>query len=92
MPDHGSAVVDFVLVAALLSLIFVGLVQLAVVLHVRNTLIDCAADAARYGALADRSPSDGVIRARALITEDLSARYALDVSADREQLAGWTPW
>ena len=88
VPDHGSAVVDFVLVAALLSLIFVGLVQLAVVLHVRNTLIDCAAEAARYGALADRSPSDGVTRARALITEDLSARYAQDVRADREQVYG----
>ncbi|HEX2810701.1 MAG TPA: TadE family protein [Kineosporiaceae bacterium] len=87
-PDRAAAVVDFVLVAALLSLIFVGLVQLAVVLHVRNTLIDCAAEAARYGALADRTPSDGVARARALIAQDLSARYAQDVRADREQVDG----
>lgn len=86
--DRAAAVVDFVLVAALLSLIFVGLVQLAVVLHVRNTLIDCAAEAARYGALADRTPSDGVARARALIAQDLSARYAQDVRADREQVDG----
>ena len=87
-PERGAAVVDFVLVGALLSLIFVGLVQLAVVLHVRNTLIDCAADAARYGALADRTPADGVARARTLITQDLSDGYARDVHAGREQVAG----
>jgi hypothetical protein len=87
-PERGAAVVDFVLVGALLSLIFVGLVQLAVVLHVRNTLIDCAAEAARYGALADRTPADGVARARVLITQDLAAGYAQDVQAGREQVAG----
>jgi Flp pilus assembly protein TadG len=87
-PDRAAAVVDFVLVAALLSLIFTGLVQLAFVLHVRNTLIDCAAEAARYAALADRTPADGVTRARTLITEDLSASYAHEVSAGREQVDG----
>ena len=86
--EGGAAVVDFVLVGALLSLIFVSLVQLAVVLHVRNTLIDCAAQGARFGALADRSPADGVARTRELITQDLSARYAADVVADRERVDG----
>jgi len=86
--EGGAAVVDFVLVGALLSLIFVSLVQFAVVLHVRNTLIDCAAQGARFGALADRSPADGVARTRELITQDLSARYAADVVADRERVDG----
>jgi hypothetical protein len=81
-------VVDFVLVGALLSLIFVALVQLAVVLHVRNTLIDCASDGARWGALADRTPADGAERARLLITQDLSGRYAGDVEAGGEQVDG----
>jgi len=77
-PDRGAAVVDFVLVGTLATLIFVGVVQLAVVLHVRNTLIDCASDGARYGAS----------RAAALITQDLSAGYARDVTAGVENVGG----
>ncbi len=86
--DRGSAVVDFALVAALLTLVFVSVVQFAVVLHVRNTLIDCAGEGARYGALADRSPRDGAQRARELIIADLGAGYARDVTAGRERYAG----
>lgn len=87
-PDTGSAIVDFVLVGALVTVLFVALVQLAVVLHVRNTLIDCAAEGARYGGLADRTPADGAARARTLISQDLSARYARDVEAGRETVDG----
>jgi TadE-like protein len=86
--ESGSAVVDFVLVGALITLVFVSVVQLAVVQHVRNTLIDCAEEGARYGALADEDPQAGVDRARALITADLSARYAADVEADRVRIDG----
>ncbi len=39
--------VDFVLVGTLVILIFVALLQLALVLHVRNILIDSAAEGAR---------------------------------------------
>jgi hypothetical protein len=86
--ERGSAVVDFTLVGALITLVFVAVVQLAVTLHVRNTLIDCAGDGARYGALADRTPADGAIRARELIGQDLSPAYARDVTASRELHAG----
>jgi Flp pilus assembly protein TadG len=85
---RGSAVADFALVAALLTLLFVAVVQVAVVLHVRNTLVDCASEGARYGALADRTPEAGAQRARELITADLSARFARDVAAGRERFAG----
>jgi hypothetical protein len=81
-------VVDFALVGALLTLVFIGLVQLAVVLHVRNTLISCATEGARYGALADRDPTAGVQRTRDLITADLNAGYAANVSAATEHVAG----
>jgi hypothetical protein len=86
--DRGSAVVDFVLVGALATVLLVGVVQLGVVLHVRNTLVDCAAEGARYGALADRSPADGARRAALLITQDLSPRYARDVTAATERTEG----
>ncbi|MDQ1288621.1 MAG: hypothetical protein QG622_2187 [Actinomycetota bacterium] len=82
--DTGSAVVDFVLVGVLLTFLLGALFQLALVLHVRNTLIDCASEGARYGALADRLPADGVSRTRALVTADLSGRYARYVSAGFE--------
>jgi hypothetical protein len=68
--------VDFALVGALLTLLFVALLQLTLVLHVRNTAIDCAAEGARFGARADRSPTDGAERARELIASDLSPGYA----------------
>ena len=58
--DDGVAVVDFALVAGLVSLIFAGVLQVTLALHVRNTVIDCAAEGARYAALADREPADGV--------------------------------
>jgi Flp pilus assembly protein TadG len=86
--DSGSAVVDFVLVGALLTLVFVGVVQLAVVLHVRNTLVDCASEGARFGALADRTPDDGAARTRELIGMSLSPRYADDVTATTTDVDG----
>ena len=76
------------LVGALLTLVFVGIVQLGLVLHVRNTLIDCAAEGARYGAFADRTPQQGAQRTRDLITMSLSPRYARDVRAGRADVAG----
>jgi len=86
--DGGAAVVDFVLVGALLTLIFMSLIQLGLVLHVRNTLISCATEGARLGALADRTPGDGAQRAKDLITADLSAAYAQDVQGGTERAAG----
>lgn len=86
--DRGSAVVDFTLVGALVTLVFVAVVQLAVVLHVRNTLVDCASDGARAGALADRDPQAGAARARELIAADLSPAYARSVTAGVETFDG----
>lgn len=75
-PDDGSAVVDFVLVGTLLTLLFVAVVQVGLVVHVRNTLVDCAAEGARWGARADRTPQDGAARARELVAAELSAGFA----------------
>lgn len=86
--DRGAAVVEVVLVTVLLTVLFVALLQLVLVLHVRNTLTDCAAEGARYGALADRDPAAGARRATELVTADLSARYATDVSAGFERVDG----
>jgi hypothetical protein len=81
--ERGSAVVDFVLVGGLLTVIFISIVQLTLVLHVRNTLIDAAASGARYGTLADRTPADAVSRTTSLITGTLRDDFARDVSVRR---------
>ena len=86
--ERGSAIVDFVLVGALLTVLFVAVLQLALTLHVRNTLIDCAAEGARYGALSGSSPAAGAERTRQLINSAVDARYAADVEARTTSLDG----
>lgn len=82
--EVGSAVVDFVLVGVVLTFLFLAILQLALVLHVRNTLIASAAEGARFAANADRSPADGVERARAVIREALADSFAEDVTGGVE--------
>lgn len=86
--DAGSAVVGFVLVSMLTTAVFLGVLQVALALHVRATLVDCAAEGARYGALADRTPADGAARARELVGLSLSPRFAEQVEASRAVVDG----
>jgi Flp pilus assembly protein TadG len=81
--ERGSAIAEFVMVAALLLFVAMGVFQLGLALYVRNTLISAASEGARYGARADAQPGDGVSRTKALITTSLSASFAQDVSAAR---------
>src|SRR5699024_12447471 len=57
--DSGSAVAEFALVASLLALILAGALQIGLVIHVRNTVIDSAIAGASQASLADQSPRDG---------------------------------
>ena len=78
--DCGAAPVDFVLVGGLLlTPLFLAVIQLGLALHVRNTLVACANEGARYAANANRTPADGAERARACITSSLRPSYAEDV-------------
>jgi Flp pilus assembly protein TadG len=86
--DRGSAIVDFALVGGLLTVLFAALLQLLVVLHVRNVLVDCAAEGARYGALSDQNPAAGATRTRDLITAELNSAYAQDVSVGHRSVDG----
>ncbi|MGC5615602.1 pilus assembly protein [Georgenia sp. Z1491] len=58
------------------------MLQLALLLHVRNTLIDSASEGARHGALLGSDPADGAARTADLIRAGLADSYAEDVSAD----------
>jgi len=86
--EQGSAVVDFVLVGALLTMFFLAIIQLTLVLHVRNTLIDAAASGARYGTLADRNAADAEERTRSLIGIALNEGFSEQVIAREVTVQG----
>jgi Flp pilus assembly protein TadG len=79
--QRGSAVVDFVLVLVVLLPLVLGIVHVALVLHVRNTLTSAATEGARYAATIDRTPGAGVERTREEIEGALASRFAEDVTA-----------
>lgn len=74
--ERGSSVVEFLLVSVLLLAVFLGVVQIGIVLHTRNVMTAAAAEGARYGANADRTGQDGAQRTRAVLAEALSPGIA----------------
>ena len=90
--DVGAAPVDFVLVGSLLTLLFLGVAQVAIDYHVRNVLAACAAEGARYAANADvADPQAGADRTNELITESLGASYAQAVAPDPQDSVNGAP-
>lgn len=86
--EAGAAVADFAMVSGLLMLVFAMVFQLGLTLHVRNTLISCAAEGARLGARVDAQPGDAVVRTRDLIGRSLSSRFAQDVTETTGEVDG----
>lgn len=86
--EDGSAVVDFCLVSVLLTLLFLGLVQLGLGLHTRNVLAGIAADTARHlaAASAPHDPAGRSAEARsyaaAAVRTELSSSYAAALTVD----------
>ena len=88
--ERGAAVVDVVLVMVVLVPVVFGILQVALVLFVRNTLATAASEGARFAATADRGPEDGAALTREQIDGAVSGRYAQDVSA-RQTMVGGAP-
>jgi Flp pilus assembly protein TadG len=82
--EAGAAVVDVVLVMVVLVPVVLGIMQVALVLFVRNTLAAAASEGARLAATRDRGPADGVALTRAQIGDAVSGRFAHDVSASQQ--------
>lgn len=78
--DEGAAVVDFVLVSVLVLTLFLVVFQVGVAFHVRNVLVASAAEGARYGANADRTPEEGAARAKQVIADALGAKIAASMT------------
>ena len=81
MRERGSAVAEFTLVAGLLVTLVLGIAQVGMAIHVRNTVVACAAEGARLAANADRAPADGAALTRRLIADALSESMVGPVSA-----------
>ena len=73
--------VEIVLVMVVLVPVVLGILQVALVLYVRNTLAAAASEGARLAATRDRGPGDGAALTRAQIDDAVSGRYAQDVAA-----------
>ena len=86
--EGGAAVVDFVLVLVVLIPLVLGIVQVGLVLLVRNTLAAAASEGARLAATADRGPADGSALTREQIDGAISGRFAQDVTVRRGMVGG----
>jgi len=86
--ERGAAVVDFVLVLVVLLPLVLGILQVALVMQVRNTLAAAASEGARVAATADRGPGDGVAATREQIGDAIAGRYADDVSVRAVSIDG----
>jgi hypothetical protein len=86
--DDGSAAVDFALVAPLLVVLAIAVVQVALALHVRVTLIAAAAEGARAASLAGADPVAGVARARTLLHDNVAGSVVREVTAHRSRVDG----
>ena len=86
--DAGAAVVDFVLVLLVLLPLVLGILQLALVLHVRNTLASAASEGARYAAVAGSSAPAGQQKVQDLVDGALSEDFVRSVSVRPASVGG----
>jgi hypothetical protein len=86
--ENGAAVVDFVLVMVVLIPLVLGIIQVGLVLLVRNTLASAASEGARHAATANRGPGDGIAVTREQIDGAISGKFAEDVSARQVMVDG----
>ena len=67
---------------------FFGILQLALIWHVKTTLTSAASEGARYGAGFDRSVDDGEARTRAVIDDVFGADFRDEVAASYTTVDG----
>jgi Flp pilus assembly protein TadG len=77
------------MVVGLLTLLTLAVVQLGLALHVRNTLIDAAAEGARYSSLAGSDLPAGEQRTRDLIAAAVGPSYTHNVTATLDNYLGY---
>ena len=73
--------VDVVLVLIPLTILVLAILEVAMVVFVRTTVVDALSEGARVGASADRTPADGAVYASELLGRSLSPAYGAAVAA-----------
>jgi Flp pilus assembly protein TadG len=86
--QDGSAIADFALVSVVLVPLFFGILQLALVWHVKTTLTSAASEGARYGAAYDRTTLDGQRRTSSVIDETFGTDFRDEVTASDSAVSG----
>lgn len=86
--QRGSAVADFVLVSVVLVPILFGVLQLALIWHVKSTLTAAASDGAHLAASYQRTDRQGAQRTRTLIDEALGTHIDDTVTAHDSMVDG----
>lgn len=81
--ESGSAVVDFVMVGALVVFVFVALLQVTLGVYARNVLTDAAGDGARRAALVGGTEAEAQQRVRVLSDAALRRGYVDSVTVSR---------
>jgi Flp pilus assembly protein TadG len=79
--ERGSALADFALVSVVLVPLFFGVLQVALIWHVKTTLTSAASEGARYGATYNRSAADGARRTSGVIDDVFGTAFSDRVSA-----------
>ncbi len=79
--QRGSAIADFALVSVVLVPLFFGILQLALIWHVKTTLTSAASEGAHYGATYNRDVADAQGRTSAVVGDVFGGRISADISA-----------
>lgn len=86
--EAGAAVVDFVLVLLVLVPLVLGVIQVALVDHVRNTTVAAATEGARYAATVTGDPASGAARTRTQLSGAVSARFIRRITGRLTRVGG----
>lgn len=80
--DDGSAVAEFVFVSVFLIVLVLAILQVAMILHMRNVAVAAVVDGARYAANADRDCADGTAKARELIEDAIAKADVVEAGCE----------
>lgn len=82
--EEGAIVAESAMVIALVTLLCGTILQLGIIIHTKNTMIDVAATGARHAALADRNLADGQQRVATLLGASLPHAHSASINISRE--------
>ncbi|MGQ4507536.1 TadE/TadG family type IV pilus assembly protein [Dermabacteraceae bacterium P13128] len=83
--ETGAAVVEYPLVAILVSFVALFVMQLCLVVHTHNCLLDAASQGARFAAQVGNSPEDGANRAEEIVRARLPSALTARAEASEDQ-------